>query len=48
MQVSTSRKKEKDSEGNVKEILTKTFHCETCSAFVRSEHIEGSEDDPGG
>ena len=40
MQVSTSRRKVVDSEGKVKEILTRVLHCAHCHSFVRSEDVE--------
>ena len=44
MTVSTSRREEIDSEGKVKKILTKSYHCETCHSFVRSEDTEVGEE----
>lgn len=40
MTVSVSRREGVDSKGNRKTILTKSFHCETCHSFVRSEDTE--------
>ena len=38
MRVSKFRDKQTDSNGNIKEILTKTYHCESCGSFVRCEN----------
>ena len=45
MTVSISRREEVDAEGNKKEIVTKNFHCEICHSFVRSEDIEGVDEE---
>ena len=39
MRVSVSRRKLVDSKENIKEIVTKSYHCENCNSFVRSEDI---------
>jgi C4-type Zn-finger protein len=39
MRVSVSLRKLPDSKGNIKEIVTKSYHCESCGSFVRSEDI---------
>ena len=44
MTVTISRREEVDSEGNKQEIVTRSFHCETCRSFVRSEDIEVEEE----
>jgi hypothetical protein len=44
MTVSISRREEVDSEGNKQEIVTKSFHCESCHSFVRSEDVEVEEE----
>ena len=44
MTVSTSRRKTVDAEGEAKQILTRTLHCETCGSFVRSQDVEEPED----
>lgn len=38
MRVSKFRDKQTDSKGKIKEILTKTYHCESCGSFVRCEN----------
>ena len=40
MQVSVTRRKVTDAEGNTCEVLTRTYHCEVCNTFVRSEDVE--------
>jgi len=40
MEVTVSRRQAKAPDGTVKEIVTKTFHCEACHSFVRSEDTE--------
>ncbi len=39
MRVSTCRREVTDPEGNVKQVLARTFHCETCNRFVRAEDV---------
>ena len=43
MEVSVSEREEVDSEGNLTEIVTKTYRCEKCGTTVRSEDIEAVE-----
>jgi coenzyme F420-reducing hydrogenase beta subunit len=41
-----SRRKVALPDGTTKEVLTRTFHCESCHAFIRSEELDqnaGSE-----
>ena len=40
MQVSVTRRKVTDAEGNTCEVLTRTYHCEGCNTFVHSEDVE--------
>ena len=44
MNISTSQRVSVDPEGNTKKILTKTYHCVICHAFVSSEDIEQPEE----
>ena len=44
MQVSERREAETDPDGRTREVVTRTFHCETCNAFVRSETVSESGD----
>ena len=44
VKVSESRREIVDPEGETKEILTKSYHCEVCHTFVRSEDIEETEE----
>jgi hypothetical protein len=37
MNITTSNKKEKDKNGEIKLIQTITYHCEVCHHFVKSE-----------
>ncbi len=37
MEVTTSRRKVTRPDGTKREIVARTYHCETCRAFVRSE-----------
>ena len=45
MRISTRLKDIIGFEGNPKLILIKIFYCEFCNSFVRSEDIEGTEND---
>ena len=45
MRVTVSRRKESTPEGGTKEIETRSFHCESCNAFVRSEDTDVSIND---
>jgi ribosomal protein S27AE len=40
MEVTISQREEVDSEGNSRKIVTKSYDCENCGSFVRSEDIE--------
>jgi hypothetical protein len=40
MRVSTTRRTIPDKAGKAKTVLTRTFHCQTCQSFVRSEEEE--------
>ena len=42
MRVTFSNREELDSDGNKKQIKTKSYHCEVCQLFVRSEDLEES------
>ena len=44
--VSTSGRQETDKEGISREVFTKSFHCEICHSFVRSEDVEDVADAP--
>lgn len=44
VRVTSSRRKATDADDKPKTILTRTFHCETCNAFVRSEEMEENGD----
>jgi len=39
MRVSVSRRELADPKENIKDIVTKSYHCENCGSFVRSEDI---------
>ena len=39
--VTVSSRKVRTPDGKTKEIKTRSFHCEVCGAFVRSEDTEG-------
>jgi hypothetical protein len=39
VRVSVSRRELADSKENIEEIITKSYHCESCGSFVRSEDI---------
>jgi hypothetical protein len=45
MRETVSRREETTPEGETKEIETRTFHCETCNAFVRSDDTEVPRDE---
>jgi len=45
VRVSVSRRKLTDLKGNIK-VLTKSYHCENCGSFVRSEEITNREKNP--
>lgn len=36
---SASERQETNSEGKTEKIVTKAYHCSTCSCFVKSEDI---------
>jgi len=38
--VAVCRKRIASPDGTTKEVLTRTFHCETCHAFIRSEEVD--------
>ena len=40
MVATVSQRSEVDANGDTKEIVTYSFHCETCHSFVRSEDRE--------
>ena len=40
MRVSTTRRTIPVKTGKAKTVLTRTFHCQTCQSFVRSEEEE--------
>ena len=44
MRKTVSRRKEVSPEGETKEIETRSYHCETCNAFVRDEDAEVPDD----
>jgi hypothetical protein len=44
MIVSTTTREGTDSEGKIAKIETRTYHCEACHSFVRSEEIEVADD----
>ncbi len=37
LRVTTSSREETDSDGKAVEIITSSYHCQTCNSFVRSE-----------
>jgi len=39
VRVSVSQRELADPKGNIDEIITKSYHCESCGSFVRSEDI---------
>ncbi len=43
MEVTTSRRKVTEPDGTVREVVTRTYHCETCHSFVRSDEETGVE-----
>jgi hypothetical protein len=43
--VTTSHRQATDEQGNTVQITTYSYHCGTCSMFLRSEHIEGPPED---
>jgi hypothetical protein len=45
MRETVSRRKEATPDGETKEIETRSFHCETCNTFVRSEDTEVTADE---
>lgn len=42
--VTSSEREEIDSEGNLRKIVTKTYHCANCHTTLRSEEIEPSRE----
>jgi hypothetical protein len=40
MRVSVSRRKKVAEEGKIKEVKTRSYHCQTCHTFVRSEELD--------
>lgn len=44
MIVSITTREGTDSEGKITKIETRTYHCEACHSFVRSEEIEVAND----
>jgi len=42
MQVGVSRRTETDPKGKAREIVTRTYHCETCGHLVRSKVVESA------
>lgn len=44
MTVSITTRERTDSEGKIAKIETRTYHCEACHSFVRSEEIEVADD----
>jgi hypothetical protein len=40
MEVSVSRRRAVDAEGKAREVVTRTWHCEVCHGFVRSQEAE--------
>ena len=43
MSVTTAEQRELDEDGNERSYVVRTYHCETCHAFVRSEREEVRE-----
>lgn len=39
----TSKRSVEDADGNMKHIITISYHCESCNTFVRSEDHETEE-----
>ena len=37
MEVTVSRRRVEEPDGTVRQVVTRTYHCETCGCFVRSE-----------
>ncbi len=37
LSVTTAERKQTDEEGRERKVVTRTYHCETCGRFVRSE-----------
>ncbi len=42
VRLTVSRRKVALPDGTTKEVLTRTFHCESCHAFIRSEELDQS------
>ncbi len=40
MLITESKRKELSADGNEKEILTKSYHCQACHTFIKSEDID--------
>ena len=40
MRVTTKRRLERSKDRSAKQIESRTYHCQTCNAFVRSEDVE--------
>ncbi len=40
MILSTSQTKETNTNGKTETVITKSFHCEACNCFVRSEEVK--------
>ncbi len=47
MQVTTSRRKEPDGKGGTRDVRVRSYHCESCHGFVRSERVEAKADSTG-
>ena len=47
MQVTTSRRREADGKGGTREMTVRSYHCETCHCFVRSETSEAEASTTG-
>jgi len=40
IRISELKKKAKDADGSIKEIIIKSYHCMSCGSFVRSEIVD--------
>jgi len=43
MRVSIHQRESVAADGKIKKVVTKTYHCEICASFVRSEDIEETQ-----
>jgi len=48
LEVAVSRRKEADDKGNIREVTIRTYHCEVCHSFVRSERSGADVHAPAG